>query len=114
VEYPSLEARPVSAWNYGLALDPARLNSDVTVATRPLAADEQDDPWDHPATTLTVPARSINGWDLRTSPTDPGQKFTPPLPSPDATSVGVEIEQLTLVPYGSTQLRMSIFPWMRA
>lgn len=113
-EYPSLEARPASAWNYGLAVDPARLDSEVAVLTRPVTAAEQQDPWGMPVTTLTAPARSIAGWDLRSSPTDPAQKFTPPLPAPDAAKLGAEIEQLTLVPYGSTQLRMSIFPWLRA
>jgi hypothetical protein len=113
-EYPSLEARPSSAWNYGLAVDPARLAAEITVATRPMTADEQRDPWGEPVTTLTVPARRIAGWDLRSSPTDPEQKFTPPLPAPDAAQISTATETLTLVPYGSTQLRMSVFPWLRA
>jgi DUF1680 family protein len=113
-EYPSLEARPASAWNYGLAVDPASLESEVSVVTRPVTAEEQRDPWGKPVTTLTVPARRIAGWVLRSSPTDAQQEFTPPLPAPDAAQLGAEVEQLTLVPYGSTQLRMSIFPWLRA
>jgi len=113
-DYPSLEARPRSAWNYGLAVDPTRLDSEVAVVTRSVTADERLDPWVHPITTLTVPARRIAGWELRSSPTDPEQKFTPPLAAPDASQVGAAVERLTLVPYGATQLRVSIFPWLRA
>jgi hypothetical protein len=112
-DFPSLEARPASAWNYGLAVDPARLDAEIKVATRAPSADEQHDPWRNPTTTLTVPARRIAGWELRTNPANPGQQFTPPLPATTATTAGA-IEPLTLVPYGSTQLRMSVFPWLHA
>jgi hypothetical protein len=112
--FPSLEARPASAWNYGLAADPARLIAAIEVATRTPSADEQQDPWSHPTTTLTVPARRIPGWELRTNPANPGQQFTPPLPTTEPGTSVAAIEPLTLVPYGSTQLRMSIFPWRQA
>jgi hypothetical protein len=114
VEYPSLEARPSSAWNYGLAVDPARLAAAVRVESKPIRPDQAHEPWDEPLTTLVVPARRIAGWELRSSPTDPSQAFTPPLPTLEAAAIGTAIEPLTLVPYGSTQLRVSIFPWLHA
>jgi hypothetical protein len=71
---------------------------------------EKLDPWGNPRSTLTVPARKIEGWELQANPDNPEQKFTPPLPDLTVSKVSDAAETLTLVPYGSTQLRMTIFP----
>jgi len=112
-EYPSWEARPASAWNYGLAVDPAKLATEVEINTRSLTQNELGDPWGNPSTTLSVSARRIEGWELQTNSADASQKLTPPLPDVGASKVSEAIERVVLVPYGSTQLRVTVFPWLR-
>ena len=48
------------------------------------------------------------------NPKNPTQKFTPPLPDLSTSEVIQTMERLTLVPYGSTELRVTIFPTVRA
>jgi hypothetical protein len=72
-----------------------------------------DDPWENPPTTLTVPARRIEDWELQSNPDNPSQKFTPPLPDLSVSKVSETVERVTLVPYGSTQLRVTIFPALK-
>ncbi len=98
-EFPAWNATPKSAWNYGLASDP----SQAVFERHPVS----DDPWSVPPTTLKVKARKIEGWDFQTNPKNPKQRYTPPLPS--VRQAG-EPETITLVPYGSTELRLTIFP----
>jgi uncharacterized protein len=113
-EFPSLEARPASAWNYAIALDPAKLATEVEIKTRSLTQNEVDDPWSNPSTTLTVPARRIEGWQLQSNAENPNQQFTPPLPDLSTSTVSEAIERVSLVPYGSTQLRVTVFPSLRS
>lgn len=125
-EYPAYEARPISAWNYGLALSDGDIERAVTVEKQPLpepsstnpassAAPDADsvsafDPWEHPPIHLTVAAKKIEGWDLQSNPDKPEQKFTPCLPDETARQTTAEAERITLAPYGSTKLRLTIFP----
>lgn len=109
-EYPAWEATPASAWNYGLAIDPEKLKAQVEISTK---EGPVDDPWENPLTTLMVPFRKIEKWDLLDNPEKPGQKFTPPLPNLRKVRASDTVERLILVPYGSTHLRMTIFPLLR-
>jgi hypothetical protein len=106
-EFPSWEATPVSEWNYGLALDPARLEDEAHIKYNPGPV---DNPWENPPVTLSVPVRKIESWELQSNPALPEQKFTPPLPDLSINRPAGEVERVALVPYGSTHLRLTIFP----
>ncbi|MGB0075670.1 MAG: beta-L-arabinofuranosidase domain-containing protein [Terracidiphilus sp.] len=109
-EFPSWEALPASAWNYGILLDPLQLASQVEVKRRPLVENGADDPWENPPITLTVPAKRIEGWELQSNLDDLSQKFTSCLPDLSVSKINETVERVSLVPYGSTQLRVTIFP----
>ena len=112
-EFPTLEVTPAGDWNYGVDVDEAKLDEQVRFAQTSVTDVERLDPWMHPRSTLTVPARKIEGWELQSNPDNPAQKFTPPLPDLTISKVSDTVESLTLVPYGATQLRMTIFPSLR-
>jgi hypothetical protein len=68
------------------------------------------DPWVEPPVSVVVPAvKRIPGWGLGADPNHPDRKQTPPLPDSHE-PLGAEFESLSLVPYGATHLRLSIFP----
>ena len=114
-EFPTWEANPVGAWNYGVALDPDKASTQVEVKQKPSAQNLETStwPWSDAPTVLTVPARKLEGWDYETNPKEPHQRFTPQLPDPGNLKVSDQVERLTLVPFGATQLRVSIFPKLK-
>lgn len=122
-EFPAWDLYPASAWNYALALDPQNLERDVKV----LLGKISDHPWSLAAAPvmLQVPARRVIGWRLQkktSTITSHGRKkwrvkgdftFTPQLPNPDSLPkrLGKRLETVTLVPYGCSKLRITIFPF---
>jgi len=106
--FPGYNANPLSAWNYGLALDSGPLDQQVKIQQKFGALG--DDPWAQPPITMTVAARKIDNYRLQDITDQADQSFTPPLPDLAFTQVSAQTEPITLVPYGSTQLRVTIFP----
>jgi len=111
-EFPTWEANPIGAWNYAVALDPAKAGTQIEVVQNQSAPNLETStwPWSDARTVLTVPARKLEGWDYEKNPKEPHQRFTPQLPDAINLKPSEQIERLTLVPFGATQLRVSIFP----
>jgi hypothetical protein len=113
-EFPVWEATPQSPWNYGLAVDEAKLDTTVEVKKASVPADALFDPWENPPISLTVPVRKIAEWDLQATPDKPAQKFTPTLPDLATAQISETVERVSLAPYGSTHLRLTIFPEVKS
>ena len=109
-EFPEWDAFPTSSWNYGIASDDGAILSQVRIARKSMTAD----PWLDPPVTLTVNMKMVPEWELRVASGAPERKVTPPLPRIDQQLwnrlAQVPTQQIALVPYGSTELRLTIFP----
>ena len=80
---------PSGPWNFGLA-------------GAPTFGPKADRGLNQLFRTVSVPARRVQ-WELSEG------KYTPPLPA-QPKAVTVNSETLTLIPYGLTQLRLTVFP----
>jgi hypothetical protein len=94
------ELHPTTPWNYALAIDPARLDSAVTVRERPVGPTPFS--LEGAPIELTVPGRRLAAWEMVD-----GSAAAPPQ-SPVRTDA--QVETLTLIPYGSAKLRITAFP----
>ncbi len=128
-DFPAWNLTPAGPWAYALCVDEASLK-DLRVEWNP----QCQDPFDaaNPAFTVRVKARRVRGWRTVRQKrirqfghwTEAGEfrrgmrsiegdfTFTPPLPNPQslADRLSDEVEEITLIPYGATLLRLTVFP----
>jgi hypothetical protein len=95
--FPAWDKRPSSNWNYALELNGA---SDIHVLTKKITGS----PWDtnNSPIELTAPARQITNWKLAKDGANPGFPSDPHFAD--------QVQTVSLVPYGSTCLRLTVFP----
>ena len=128
-DFPAWNLYPVGPWNYALCVDEASMK-DLRVEWNPDCSDPLDAA--NPALRLRVKARRVSGWRLvhtrqarhfghwtengkftRGNRTIQGDfRFTPPLPDPQRlpAKLAGEVEEIDLIPYAATLLRMTVFP----
>lgn len=102
-DWPAWEVHPASAWNYGLVIDLDNPADALTVERTSGQTPVQ--PWSPEGSPLrmTARARRIPDWKLN----DQHNAAAPPA-SPVATQE--PIERVTLLPFGSTRLRIAYLP----
>jgi hypothetical protein len=67
------------------------------------------DPWLEPPVVLNVSMKAVSGWTLHAADAHPDRLQTPALPEV-VSAENAPATRVTLVPYGSTHLRLTIFP----
>jgi len=103
--FPGLEYHPAAAWNYSmLAIKPG----DVQV----IKNTTNTYPWKTGAdpVTLRVPAEKLSNWKLRQTKNVAGETVYQTSAFPANRDSTGKKEYITLVPYGSTLLRLTVFP----
>ena len=100
--FTDYEILPQSPWNYGLVLDPATASKSVKVLKSPL----NGNPFiaETSPVKLKVQAKRIPDWNISYNKVAAFDVPVSPL------QVSTEVEEITLVPFGSENIRLSIFP----
>ena len=100
-EAADFEVHPTTPWNYALLIDPENPEDSITVERRPIGkyvfASLQ------PPLVLKVKGRRVPAWKLNEV------QNAGPVPESPVQSDEI-LEDLTLIPYGSAKLRVTVFP----
>lgn len=98
--FPALAIEPAGPWNYAIS------EKDIAAKMRIMKTGSTAYPFDPGSAPLviSIPVRKVRNWNLSED------RYTPPLPVPGTFHCEQAVETITLVPYGSTRLRMTVFP----
>lgn len=101
--FPAWDITPASAWNYALDLGAEGDGASIQVVEKP-GVGGSGLPWDSGISPVELKARArrISNWGLAKDGANPG--------FPKEAVVTGEAEDVTLVPYGETTLRLTVFP----
>jgi hypothetical protein len=94
------EVRPTTPWNYGLLIDEARPETSVTFAEQPVG--EKPFSPEGAGMTAKVKGRKLPNWKIV-------HGWAEEIP-PEPQSSNEPVEELTLIPYGCTNIRVTEFP----
>jgi len=94
------EVRPSTPWNYGLLLDEQNLDASVTFQELPLG--ERPFSPEGAGVAAEVKGRRLPRWNM-------AHGWAAEVP-PDPQDSKEPLEQLTLIPYGCTNIRVTEFP----
>jgi len=93
-----------STWNYALDLDLNDLEKSLKIVRN--ADAPKGHPFEHPSIAVEVQAKKVKGWGADQIK---GRDVTPTMPEPPL-ELESESETLRLVPFGSTEIRMTYLP----